>query len=423
MRAALVAFAVWSASADDCASFTDCIDCAGDHGCGWCSVPVQFADGTKGPQCASPAGGKTFTCPGVYSTDSCVEGWTCDQATGTCRQALPGQGVKRDQCESSCTAGPAKDVYGCKNGTKICKIVPPGTPGSADRDSCNAHCFTPAVKVYKCDAKTKKCAEVPAGTAGSSSKEVCEARGCDTGVWKCDPDTLKCVEGGGKKSENLCEADCREQNDPCQFKYTCQDCLATGPECGWCSTNVTYANGRNGTQCAGVRKDILPFQCPGDYSNHNCTTPPSPPAPTPPSPSPPGPSPLPPKVNCPKGSTVLLQYSCTDKNCSNCDFVAGKAKECLEPYCTLFCSGECNSVPAFGTSYMWTCNDIGGKGWTNATLVHYTKFPDCTGPTNPAGSYGGGTFPLDTCNGIGPNVPPQYNTFRCVPCGDACDGP
>jgi len=136
----------------------------------------------------------------------------------------------------------------------------------------------------------------------------------------------------------------------------------------------------------------------------------------------PGPSPLPPKVNCPKGSTVLLQYSCKDTNCSNCAFVGGEAKECLEPDCTLYCSGKCQSVPAFNTSFMWTCNDMGGKAWTNATLVHYTDFPDCTGPVTPAGQGGSGSFPLDTCNGIGPNVPPQFNTFRCVPCGAACDG-
>eukprot|EP00756_Hemistasia_phaeocysticola_P028711 Hpha_TRINITY_DN16190_c1_g11::TRINITY_DN16190_c1_g11_i2::g.5111::m.5111 len=230
MRAVLaVALALGVAHADDCAGYSNCKTCAGVNGCGWCSVPVKYDDGSKGPQCASPAGGKTFTCEGLYSTDQCIEGWVCDQASGACRQALPGQGVTRSECESVCTAGPVQDVYGCVNGTRICVVVPPGTPGSGSRDSCTASCWSPQAKVYKCNPKTQKCEAVAAGTQGSSSKDVCEARGCDTGVWKCDSDTLKCVEGGGHQSEALCDKDCVEQNDPCQFKYTCADCLATGP--------------------------------------------------------------------------------------------------------------------------------------------------------------------------------------------------
>eukprot|EP01062_Namystynia_karyoxenos_P067317 TRINITY_DN61240_c0_g1_i1.p1 TRINITY_DN61240_c0_g1~~TRINITY_DN61240_c0_g1_i1.p1 ORF type:complete len:455 (+),score=140.05 TRINITY_DN61240_c0_g1_i1:86-1366(+) len=424
MRAALAAALAGAtlAGADQCASYTSCATCAAVNGCGWCSVAVKFEDGTTGPQCASPAdSSKKFTCPGLYSTSQCLEGWNCDQASGTCRKALPGQGVDRDRCENSCVVGPIQDVYGCKNGTKTCVVVPPGTPGSASREQCSNNCWTPAAKVYAC-GKSQKCEEVPPGTAGSSSQTVCEARGCDSGDYWCDPVGLTCSQqpGKGAKSKARCEADCKEQNDPCQQHYTCSDCLAAGPECGWCSTNVTYANGRNGTRCAGVRKDILPFQCPGEYSNTACTAP-APPTPTP-APAP-GPGPLPPRVNCPKGSTVLLQYNCKDSSCDGCTFVDGQAVECVEPTCTLYCSGQCQSVPAFGTSFMWTCNDPQSTGhWTNATLVHYTKMTDCTGPVNPAGSYGGGTFPVDACaEPSGPNLPHKFNTFRCVPCGKACD--
>eukprot|EP00756_Hemistasia_phaeocysticola_P030329 Hpha_TRINITY_DN16282_c1_g4::TRINITY_DN16282_c1_g4_i1::g.15310::m.15310 len=188
--------------------------------------------------------------------------------------------------------------------------------------------------------------------------------------------------------------------------------------CGWCSDNVTYANGRTGSHCAGVGADILAFKCLGDYSNTACPTPP------PLTPAPAGPSPLPPKVDCPEGSTVLLQYSCGDPTCDDCAFTHGKAVECVQPNCTYYCSGKCQPVPAWNTSFMWTCNEAtpAGKSWSNATQLHFLEFPDCTGPVQPSGAYGAGTFPLDTCGGEGPNVPPQYNTFRCVPCGDACKG-
>eukprot|EP00756_Hemistasia_phaeocysticola_P028713 Hpha_TRINITY_DN16190_c1_g14::TRINITY_DN16190_c1_g14_i1::g.5115::m.5115 len=240
-----------------CGDYSTCKTCAGLHECGWCSVPVTYPDGTTGPRCASPSEGKEFTCSGLYSTRQCLVGWVCDQANGVCRQALPGQGVLREKCEASCQTGPVQDVYGCKNGTMTCVIVPAGTPGSGSREQCAESCWTPSAPVYKCSEKDQKCHKVPPGTPGSSSEEVCEARGCDTGVWACDPHKLQCIEGGGTESKAICGETCKEQNDPCEHHHTCQDCLAAGPMCGWCSDNVTYANGRTGSHCAGVGADIL----------------------------------------------------------------------------------------------------------------------------------------------------------------------
>eukprot|EP01063_Lacrimia_lanifica_P017531 TRINITY_DN245_c0_g2_i2.p1 TRINITY_DN245_c0_g2~~TRINITY_DN245_c0_g2_i2.p1 ORF type:complete len:433 (+),score=130.52 TRINITY_DN245_c0_g2_i2:75-1373(+) len=421
----LLLVAAGVSAGDICAAHTSCSTCAGVDGCGWCSEPVVYADGTTGPQCAGPSTSpQPFQCHGLYSTEDCLQGWACDRASGTCRQALPGQGLPRDQCDMICTAGPVEAVYACQNGTRTCVEVPPGTAGAQSRDQCNAHCWTPAAPVYKCNAGTRKCEKVPAGTAGSSSQGVCEAKGCGDGDYKCNPNTLQCEESAaGKQAKEQCDGICRAQEDPCEPYTTCSSCLAAGPECGWCSTNVVYANGREGGRCAGVRADILDFACVGTYSNTACAPTPAPtPAPGPaPAPTPsPSPSPLPPRVNCPKGSTVMLQYNCKDQSCEDCAYVNGEPRECEEPYCTLYCSGQCQPVPAFSTSFMWTCNGASGKP-TNATLVHYTAMTDCTGPTNPAGSYGGGTFPLDTCDGIGPNVPPQYNSFRCLPCGEACN--
>lgn len=72
----------------------------------------------------------------------------------------------------------------------------------------------------------------------------------------------------------------------------------------------------------------LPFNCQGTYSTKSCD-----PAPAPTSPMTPSPD-LPPRVDCPKGSMVLLQYNCADQSCQGCD--TGPAAQCTEPHCTLY---------------------------------------------------------------------------------------
>ena len=405
-------------TADHCAQYTNCQDCAGLNGCGWCSTPVEYTDGSFGPQCASPSESRKFTCNGIYSTNQCLQGYLCDRGSGACRLAPPGQGMDFATCNAACTVGPTTKVYGCHNGSNTCVEVPAGTPGSASRQQCESHCYTPAAKVYKCDQATQKCVVVAPGTPGSSSKLVCEAVGCDSGNWGCDLGSMTCQPATGNMSKSRCTDVCLPVNDPCEQYTTCPSCLAAAPYCGWCSENVTYANGEQGGQCAGVNETILPFNCLGTYSTQGCG-----PTPTPTPPSPPAtPSPyVPPQVNCPKGSTLLLQYNCADSNCNGCN--TGTAAECLEPHCTYFCSGVCNPVPYWGTSFMWSCNGNPGTGdWTSATLVHFLDSTTCVGPVNPPGTGGSGTYPLDSCGSpYGPNNPPQYNTFMCVPCGDACN--
>lgn len=411
----VVAMAVVGDEADPCAQFTTCLSCAGINGCGWCSEPITRANGTKGPQCASPSSSSPFTCNGIYSTSQCLQGYLCDQASGACRIAAPGQGTTFSQCNAACMVGPATQVYGCLNGSRTCVIVPPGTAGSASRAQCEQHCYTPAADVYACDAKTSKCVVVPSGTPNAASQEVCEAIGCDVGSFGCDLGTYTCKPGLGNQSQTFCLNDCRPADDPCSVFTTCDTCLAAYPYCGFCSVNVTYANGQVGGQCAGVNKTILPFNCHGTYSTEQCVTPtPGPAGPVTPSPN------LPPRVDCPKGSTVLLQYNCASQDCNGCN--TGAAAECMEPHCTLYCSGKCQPVPAWSTSFMWSCNSDAAGAWTNATLVHFLKSDQCVGPTNPPGVGGSGTYPLNSCaDPNGPNGPAAYNTFMCVPCGEACD--
>jgi len=302
----------------------------------------------------------------------------------------------------------------------------------------------PCRDVYACNQTLQKCVVVPAGTPGSASKEVCEAVGCDSGTWGCDLGTMQCKQGYGNYSKDMCDVDCRPADDPCEPYTTCDSCLAASSVCGWCSTNVSYVNGQQGGQCAGVNRTILPFNCLGTYTTKTCTGPtplptPVPPTPAPPTPVPPTPVPatpvppppptaspqptpspyIPPYVACPRGSTLLLQYNCADQNCDGCN--SGTGAMCMEPHCTLYCSGLCQPVPYWGTSFEWTCNGP-ENGWTNATLVHYLSSDKCTGPTNAPGVGGSGTYELNQCGSPqGPNNPPQYNTFMCVPCGASCD--
>jgi hypothetical protein len=403
-------------TSDPCAGFTDCLDCAGVNGCGWCSKPVTYSDGSQGPQCASPSASAPFTCSGIYSTNQCLQGYLCDQGSGACRLAAPGQGVDFETCNAACTVGPTQKVYGCHPGSNTCVEVPAGTPGSASRQQCETHCVTPPAVVYACNASGGVCVEVPPGTPGSASKLVCEATGCNYGSYGCDLSDYTCKSGLGNSSQEFCTKDCMPPNDPCMNYTTCDTCLAASSVCGWCSQNVTYVSGLTGGQCAGVNSSILPFNCLGTYSTKECTPEPPTAAPGSATPSPN----LPPIVDCPAGSMVLLQYNCQDSNCNGCN--TGTAAECMEPHCTLYCSGKCQPVPYFGTSFMWSCNGNPTTGtWTNATLVHFLDSVDCTGAVNPPGTGGSGTFPLNTCGmPFGPNRPAQYNTFMCVPCGPSC---
>jgi hypothetical protein len=41
-----------NSSTDACNAHASCSDCIDDANCGWCSVPVVYADGSPGAQCA-----------------------------------------------------------------------------------------------------------------------------------------------------------------------------------------------------------------------------------------------------------------------------------------------------------------------------------------------------------------------------------
>ena len=167
--------------------------------CGWCSVPVQYADGTQGPQCAGfGTGSKPFVCPAVYSTEVCQRGYICDASSGTCSLTNPGQGTTQAQCEAACHNS-TTHVYLCDLTTKTCSVVPPGTPNSTSKQICLAVCSgkpTPkpgaVAHTYTCNTSSWKCEIATPGHG--ASKLVCEtACSQNASNYICNYQTGQCV--------------------------------------------------------------------------------------------------------------------------------------------------------------------------------------------------------------------------------------
>eukprot|EP01013_Petalomonas_cantuscygni_P002484 TRINITY_DN12564_c0_g1_i1.p1 TRINITY_DN12564_c0_g1~~TRINITY_DN12564_c0_g1_i1.p1 ORF type:complete len:495 (+),score=106.28 TRINITY_DN12564_c0_g1_i1:74-1558(+) len=271
---------------DPCTQLSSCSSCIGQTGCGWCSEAIQYANGTSGAQCAGPSYEAPFTCPGIYSTISCVAGYMC--RAGHCVETAPGEGLPKDVCEASCTAGPVvpaapvAPVYVCNATDSTCVQAQAGTHGATSKDVCESSCGKapspstdapqPVADVYLCNPTNKTCEQVPPGTHGSTSKELCEQQ-CpnQAGGYSCNRTSFQCVQDGGSSTKEECAATCApETSDPCERHYTCEDCLKASSECGWCATNVTYKDGKLGTQCAGVGSGIPSFSCPAQYSTSHC---------------------------------------------------------------------------------------------------------------------------------------------------------
>ncbi|KAK3256430.1 hypothetical protein CYMTET_34431 [Cymbomonas tetramitiformis] len=192
-----------------------------------------------------------FRCEGIYSTDTCELGYTCDHTNYQCVKAAPGEGERKEDCDKHCKA-PAP-VFTCDNTTDKCLPCPPDPrpPGTicASKEVCEETCGKappgPQPSVYKCNMSSFTCDAVAPGTPGAASEEVCE------------------------KS-------CFNPHDPCMVYPTCETCLEhTATGCGWCSSNVKYQNlsaggSLIGGHCAGVAPGTAKFVCAGTYSTDTC---------------------------------------------------------------------------------------------------------------------------------------------------------
>lgn len=134
---------------DACSQYGDaCEDCISHEFCGWCSVPVTYADGTKGTQCAGFQGNASrFVCPGRYSTDSCEVGYICTSEL-KCVPTVPGDGMPQAVCLQTCVPtpppAPRPKEYVCDLQTKQCTYCPnQDCPGMMPLTQCQELCPHP----------------------------------------------------------------------------------------------------------------------------------------------------------------------------------------------------------------------------------------------------------------------------------------
>jgi hypothetical protein len=191
--------------------------------------------------------------------------------------------------------------------------------------------------------------------------------------------------------------------DHCSQLQNAADCTSA-QDCGWCSTPVHFKDGSLGPHCMPLNSTSMPYGCTGTFSTGGERQVQQPGANTVKQ----GQS-----VNCPAGSTLLMQWTSDNFNCSG--FVPGSIADCMASgNCSLWCSGYCVTVPFLRYSYMWQCNGGANGTSTNATLTDYWSSPYCTDGSP------GWTYPVDDCCEVPFSAPTQYSMLSCVPCGEWC---
>jgi len=182
--AAVLALLGLVAAQGSCPSHTSCKDCIGSPFCGWCSPGrIMFDNGTVGARCADQRDKAAWTCDGIYQTDECIMGYSCEPPPKvpnyTCVKAGLGEGSSNASCTAGC--GKAATIYGCDNKTWTCKAVPGGTAGAAGLSVCNKTCAPYA----KCNSATWTCDKATPGTPGALPAGQCASSCHDASKYSC----------------------------------------------------------------------------------------------------------------------------------------------------------------------------------------------------------------------------------------------
>eukprot|EP01062_Namystynia_karyoxenos_P064030 TRINITY_DN56884_c0_g1_i1.p1 TRINITY_DN56884_c0_g1~~TRINITY_DN56884_c0_g1_i1.p1 ORF type:complete len:557 (+),score=51.02 TRINITY_DN56884_c0_g1_i1:74-1744(+) len=178
------------AATDGCKERNTCEDCLKSSDCGWCSQVVTYVSGSQGSQCAGVGNGSVaFTCPGTYSTDTCLADYTCNSTSGKCEQTVPGKGMPRAQCAASCCVTPPSDcptmdlmfcIDGSTSmGSREWTIVKQVTSFMATNFSWDAMCGIARMGIVQFGTKSML---PPSGTDcyGPDCTEPCYEGACDT---------------------------------------------------------------------------------------------------------------------------------------------------------------------------------------------------------------------------------------------------
>jgi hypothetical protein len=101
---------------------------------------VIFPD-KKGTQCVDNTD-SNFICKGLYQWDGCIQGYVCDDTTGTCNMTDPGEGDTKENCEASCgIVPPPEDQYTCNlDGGPSNYTCDVDTSGNMNSDDCDETC-------------------------------------------------------------------------------------------------------------------------------------------------------------------------------------------------------------------------------------------------------------------------------------------
>eukprot|EP01001_Neometanema_parovale_P013034 NODE_938_length_1979_cov_136.492996_g890_i0.p1 GENE.NODE_938_length_1979_cov_136.492996_g890_i0~~NODE_938_length_1979_cov_136.492996_g890_i0.p1 ORF type:complete len:602 (-),score=187.19 NODE_938_length_1979_cov_136.492996_g890_i0:173-1924(-) len=179
--AVIFAFVAFASAQDQCSPFPTCETCISHDLCGWCSVPVIYKNGQKGSHCAgfNKNNSEPFVCPDIYSTEHCIQGYHCDEATKTCKMSQPGEGTTKEKCMEKCHPIPSP-------------ASPKPNPSPAGTWICN-------------QSVVPKC--VPATPGHGASKMVCE-EDCQP-MFICNQTTHQCYQHSGGMKKATCDASCK----------------------------------------------------------------------------------------------------------------------------------------------------------------------------------------------------------------------
>jgi hypothetical protein len=188
---------------DHCNQFPTCDTCVASPYCGWCSNIVQYKSGAKGYHCAgfNDNGSNPFVCNGIYSTNQCLRGYVCNNATFQCELTVPGGGESLATCQSECST--VGKTFICNNKTHQCDVAPAGQGTSFEicEQSCSSnHTTAPAS------------ASPASGSPSSPQPQPPHSTAAPTYV--CNATTLKCdmASPGEGSSLIVCEANCKSSN-------------------------------------------------------------------------------------------------------------------------------------------------------------------------------------------------------------------
>lgn len=205
--------ATTAATSDDhCNEFMSCASCVASPFCGWCSTKVVYQNGAPGFQCAgfNQNGSNPFVCNGIYSTNTCVRGYQCNETTYECELAPPGAGVPQEQCESNCST--IGKTFICNNASHTCELAPAGEGTSLQE--CQQECVASHAPSSSSPASSSPASSSPASSSPSSNSPS-SPQPTSAPTYVCNSTSLQCTVAppGHGTSLIVCQQNCKQSNN------------------------------------------------------------------------------------------------------------------------------------------------------------------------------------------------------------------